>query len=116
MKWSKVSNAERMEESVRRKGVSVSRSRRNPEIAYVMMPMRMASHWSANIYHDGGKKIAIEFRLCGDYAVRRTSDTAATVRINIPRKLVGLIPFGLHEIETQADPEGMIVIDLQAFE
>lgn len=98
----------------RRDTPCISRSHRHPDNAYMMFPGMMATHWSANIYHDGGHKIAVEFRVDGDFAVRQTSATAFTVRINIPKKLVPLIPMGLHNMQPERDPEGLLVFDLQA--
>lgn len=97
----------------RREVPCVSRSTGLPDIAYMMLPGMMATQWSANIYHDGGHKIAVEFRVDGDYSVRQTSATSFTVRINMPRKLVPLIPFGRHDIQFTTDPEGFLVFDLQ---
>ncbi len=97
----------------RRSNPCISRSARNPDNAYMMFPGMMATHWSANIYHDGGHKIAVEFRVDGDFAVRQTSASAFTVRINMPKKLVPLIPLGLHDMQIEQDPEGFMVFDLQ---
>lgn len=116
MAWQRVRNgrAEGLVSKTRRESPCISRNVRHPDNAYMMFPGMMATHWSANIYHDGGHKIAIEFRIDGDYAVRQTSATAFTVRINMPKKLVPLIPFGLHNIQPISDPEGFLVFDLQA--
>ena len=115
MAWQRVRNAKTdgIPQKPRRNVPCISRNERHPDNAYMMFPGMMATEWSANIYHDGGRKIAIEFRPDGDYAVRQTSATAFTVRINIPKKLVPLIPFGLHDIQPTKDPEGFLVFDLQ---
>jgi hypothetical protein len=82
----------------------------------MMLPYGMATHQSACIYHDGGHRIAIEFRVDGDFAVRRTSGTSFTSRINLPTKLASLLPFGLHDVDLTEDPEGLLILDLQTLE
>lgn len=94
----------------------VARSTARPNRAYVMLPMTMASHWSANVYHDGGSRIALEFEVGGDLVVRQTSPTASTVRINLPCTMAELIPFGLHSVDYTLDPEGKVILDLQTAE
>lgn len=111
--WHRVSDVGERPKKPKRTGVSVTRSKSHPDIAYIMMPMDMAEYWSANIYHDGGTKIAVEFRVGGDYAVRRTSAGAFTVRINLPKRMAHLVPPGLNNVGFTRDPEGLIVIDLQ---
>lgn len=115
MAWQRVKNGktEGVPQKPRRDIPCISRNAGNPDSAYMMFPGMMATHWAANIYHDGGHKIAVEFRIDGDYAVRQTSATAFTVRINVPKKLVPLIPIGLHNIRPVSDPEGFLVFDLQ---
>lgn len=100
----------------RRMKPCVSRSRARPNRAYVMLPMSLATHWAANIYHDGGSRIALEFEVGGDLVVRQTSPTASTVRINLPCKMAELIPFGLHSVDYTLDPEGKVILDLQTAE
>jgi hypothetical protein len=77
----------------------------------MMLPREMADGKRVSIYHDGGWRIALQFGTEGEYVVRPTSTTSYTVRVTIPRSLLSLIPFGLHEIAPDRDPEGRLVFD-----
>jgi len=77
------------------------------------MPKDMAPMGRVSIYHDGGSRIAFQFDVAGEYAVRQTSKTSYTVKITIPREISGIIPFGLHDITLTSGAEGMLVLDLR---
>jgi len=113
MAWEKVRQTEaRPPRKNRRVTPCISRSSALPEIAYIMMPAEMAPHKRVSIYHDGGSKIALEFRADGDFIVRRTSARSYTVRISIPKRLAGVVPFGIRDIVLKEDAEGFRVIEL----
>ena len=114
--WHRITSRDIATMKPRRMKPCVSRSRARPNRAYVMLPMALATHWAANIYHDGGSRIALEFEAGGDLVVRQTSPTASTVRINLPCKMAELIPFGLHSVDYTVDPEGKLILDLQTAE
>lgn len=114
--WHRITSRDIATMKPRRIKPCVSRSRARPNRAYVMLPMALATHWAANIYHDGGSRIALEFEVGGDLVVRQTSPTASTVRINLPCKMAELIPFGLHSVDYTVDPEGKLILDLQTAE
>lgn len=114
--WHRITSRDIPAMKPRRMKPCVSRSRARPNRAYVMLPMALATHWAANIYHDGGSRIALEFEVGGDLVVRQTSPTASTVRINLPCKMAELIPFGLHSVDYTVDPEGKLILDLQTAE
>jgi hypothetical protein len=77
----------------------VSRSRKLPEIAYILMPADMAPAERVSIYHDGGSRLALEFGVDGDFVVRKASTRSYAVRVTVPRRLVHIVPFGIHDIE-----------------
>ena len=114
--WHRITSRDIATMKPRRMKPCVSRSRARPNRAYVMLPMALATHWAANVYHDGGSRIALEFEVGGDLVVRQTSPTASTVRINLPCKMAELIPFGLHSVDYTVDPEGKLILDLQTAE
>lgn len=116
MIWHRIDGKDISSMKQRRDKPSISRSKRRPNRAYVMMPMTMAPYRAANVYHDGGSRIALEFGHVGDLAVRQTSPTASTVRINLPARMAPLIPFGLHSVSYEVDPEGKVIINIQTAE
>ena len=96
----------------RRSKACVSRSRKLPEIAYILMPAEMAPAERVSIYHDGGTRLALEFGIDGDFVVRKASTRSYAVRVTIPRRLVHIVPFGLTEITFKRDPDGFEIIEL----
>ena len=97
----------------RRASVSVSRSAKLPDIAYIMMPAEMASAKRVNISHNGGTRLALDFDQAGDFVVRQTSARSYTVRITIPKRLAHVVPIGLNEVKTKLTEYGRLVIELQ---
>ena len=79
----------------------MSRNRKSPKIAYVMMPERLAPEdMTANILMDCDGRIGIDLKTTGgEYVVRRSSPGSKTRRINMPRSMAKFIPFGIHDIE-----------------
>jgi hypothetical protein len=79
----------------------MSRSRKHPRIAYIMVPESMAPvDMTANIYMGKDGKIGIELKASGgEYAVNKSSFGSKTRRINLPISMVALIPYGIHDIE-----------------
>lgn len=110
MTWKKMGN--NLKEAARRSVPCVSRNRKNPDIAYVMMPVEMAKGERVSVYHDGGSRIALEFGIDGDFVVRRASHRSYSVRVTIPKKIAHVIPFGLRDVSLQPNGEGLWVIDL----
>jgi hypothetical protein len=82
-------------------------------MAYMMLPRDMVPHDRVSIYADGRGRIAFEFCIDGDYAVRPTSRTSYTMRVTIPKALAHLIPMGLHDADLNRDPEGFLILDPQ---
>jgi hypothetical protein len=113
--WEKLRNGSSENAAkLRRDRPCVSRSRERPEEAYLMLPSSMADGERVSIYADERGRIAFEFDIAGDYAVRATSRTSRTRRINIPKRLAPAIPFGLHDVDLQRTAEGWLVLDPQA--
>ena len=113
MTWKKIDQSENQPpKKGRRMSPCISRSETLSEIAYIMMPAEMASHRRVFIYHDGGSRIALDFNEKGDFAVRQTSARSYTVRVTIPKKLAGIVPFGLRNIDIKRDADGLYIIEL----
>jgi hypothetical protein len=98
----------------RRDRPCVSRSQDRPDEAYLMLPRDMADGDRVSIYTDRQGRIAFEFDIAGDYAVRATSRTSYTRRITIPKALTHAIPFGLHDVQLERSAEGWLILDPQA--
>ncbi len=79
----------------------------------MMLPRDMATHDSVSIYSDKAGRIAFEFRVDGDYAVRQTSRTSYTVKVTIPKVLVQSIPMGLHDVDLERNADGWLILDPQ---
>lgn len=79
----------------------MSRSRKHPKIAYIMIPESIAPvDMTANILKDRDGRIGIELKVSGgEYSVSKSSVGSKTRRINIPRAMVDAIPYGIHDIE-----------------
>jgi hypothetical protein len=79
----------------------MSRNRKHPRIAYVMVPESMAPvDMTANIYMGKDGRIGIDLKISGgEYAVNKSSFGSKTRRINLPRSMADAIPFGIHDIE-----------------
>jgi len=110
MTWKKMEKSVR--EAARRSAPCVSRNRKLPDIAYVMMPVEMASGERVSVYHDGGSRIALQFGAEGDFVVRRASHRSYSVRVTIPRRIAHVIPFGLRDVSMRPNEDGLLVIDL----
>lgn len=109
--WSKVTRSPiTSPRHERRAHPCVSRSAKRPGIAYMMLPADMAARDRVSIYADRQGRIAFEFSDFGEYAVRPTSATSFTVRINIPTTLAHLIPVGLHDVELERNAEGWLIL------
>ena len=78
-----------------------------------MLPRAMVHGDRVSIYTDERGRIAFEFDITGDYAVRATSRTSQTRRITIPKLLAPAIPFGLHDVQLERTGEGWLVLDPQ---
>lgn len=78
--------------------VSVSRSPKNPRIAYVTVSAEIIDRdATAMVYKDNRGRIGIKFMdEGGEFVVRRCSSRAHKRRINIPKEMVDTVPFGLH--------------------
>ena len=76
-----------------------------------MLPRGMAEADRVSIYTDKQGRIAFEFDIAGDYAVRATSRTSQTRRITIPKALAPAIPFGLNDVQLERTAEGWLVLD-----
>lgn len=79
----------------------------------MILPQEMVSHERVSIYSDSKGRIAFEFCDDGDYVVRRTSATSRTMRVAIPRSLVGGLLIGLHDISLQRNADGWLILDPQ---
>ena len=90
----------------------MSRSRKMPDIAYILMPADMAPAERVSIYYDGGSRLALEFGVDGDFVVRKASARSYAVRVTIPRRLAHIVPFGMTEVTFKRDPEGLEIIEL----
>jgi hypothetical protein len=79
----------------------MSRNRKHPSIAYVMIPESVAPvDMTANILMDRDGRIGIELMVSGgEYVVNKSSFGSKTRRINLPRSMVEAIPYGIHDIE-----------------
>lgn len=97
----------------RRDRPCVARSVDRPEAAYLMLPRDMVHGDRVSIYTDKRGRIAFEFDITGEYAVRATSRTSYTRRITIPKALVHVIPFGLHDVDLERTGEGWLILDPQ---
>ncbi len=97
----------------RRKKPCISRSPERPDTAYLMVPRDMATGQRVSIYTSKDGKIAFEFGVGGDYAVRETSATSYTMRITIPKALCSMIPFGLNDVALERNSNGWLVLDPQ---
>lgn len=94
----------------RRDRACMSRSPARPDAAYVMLPRDMVEEDRVSIYASKDGRIAFEFRVDGEYAVRPTSRTSYTMRITIPKPLVPLIPMGLHDVDLERSAEGWLIL------
>lgn len=79
----------------------MSRSRKHPRIAYIMIPESIAPvDMTANILMDRDGRIGIELKVSGgEYVVNKSSFGSKTRRINLPVSMVEAIPYGIHDIE-----------------
>jgi hypothetical protein len=79
----------------------MSRNRKHPNIAYVMIPESVAPvDMTANILMDRDGRIGIELKASdGEYVVKSSSRGSKTRRINLPRSMVEAIPYGIHDVE-----------------
>lgn len=113
MTWQKVKRHQAREVQIRPRRTSpcVSRSPKRPDMAYMMLPRDMAEHDSVSIYADAKGRIAFEFRIDGDYAVRQTSRTSYTVKVTIPTTLAQSIPLGLSDVDLERNSDGWLVLD-----
>lgn len=98
----------------RRSRPCVTRSEKRPNAAYMMLPKHMVPCNRVSIYSDAKGRIALEFGIDGDYVVRPTSRTSYTMKVTVPKPLVHLIPFGLHDTSMERSPEGWMILDTQA--
>lgn len=93
--------------------VRVSRSAKNPRIAYVIVSAEIIDHdATAMIYKDNRGRIGIKFMdMGGEFVVRRCSSRAHRRRVNIPKEMVDMVPFGLrdHPVVWSSD---LLVINL----
>lgn len=110
MTWEKVRSS--LLVKPRRNGPCISRSRTRPDVAYIMMPASMAPQRRVSIYHDGGSRLALDFDADGDFAVRPSGPRGYTVRVNIPKKLAHVVPFGLRDVTFKASADGLAIIEL----
>ena len=92
--------------------VKVSRSPKNPRIAYVIVSAEIIDRdATAMVYKDNRGRIGIKFMdTGGEFVVRRCSSRAHKRRVNIPKEMVESVPFGLwdHPIVWSGD---LLVID-----
>jgi len=93
--------------------VRVTRNAKHPRIAYVIIPPEVIDRdATAMIYKDNRGRIGIKFMdRGGEFVVRRCSSRAHKRRVNIPKEMVDMVPFGLrdHPIIWSGD---LLVIDL----
>ena len=77
----------------------LARSKKNPRIAYLILPADVIDRdCTAMIYKDNRCRIGIKFMdHGGEFVVRRCSSRAYKRRINIPKEMVDIVPFGLHD-------------------
>lgn len=107
MSWDKMDKRK-----ARRSTACVSRSRKLPDIAYIMMPADMAPARRVSIYHDGGSRLALDFDANGDFVVRQASSRSYAVRVTIPKRLAHVVPFGLTNVTFKRSADGLSVIEL----
>lgn len=95
--------------------LKLSRSPKNPRIAYVILPPEVVDRdCTAAVYRDGQGRIGIKFTGdSGEFVVRKCSSRAYRRRVNLPKQMVDDVPFGLkdHPINWVGD---LLVIDPRA--
>lgn len=111
MPWEKISRSpEQNSRYKRRDRPCTSRSPDRPDAAYLMLPRDMVSANRVSIYAGKDGRIAFEFDVAGDYAVRPTSRTSYTMRITIPKALAQSIRFGLNDVDLERNPDGWLIL------
>ena len=104
MPWEKIEPEPRGANVKRREVPAVSRSKKRPKSAYILLPGHMADGVGfVDVFSGDDGKIALRFHELGAFCVRNTSAGSTTKRIVIPAPIVHLIPFGLAEVTVSRD-------------